>query len=251
MSGSYGAAGARGLDEFSRCRAAGRVLHWKRCGRRSSHPAARLAPFVRQFTFVEADEQATRVLVPDGTAIARLPVRRPRLRRGRAASSCACRTRRSPGCATPRGGCARRPAAEWCWRRSTPARRPRILPRAAARALRRDGPARRRSLRRAAVGDRRARARGEGPRVARRRVRGTSCSRACDARGSIPWSPRRPAGSRPTPPACASRRSRARSVSARTGSRSASAARSGRRPSSSRRSCACAARSTRTARARR
>jgi len=33
-------------------------------------PSPRLAPFVRQFTFVEADEQATRVLIPDGTAIA-------------------------------------------------------------------------------------------------------------------------------------------------------------------------------------
>jgi AraC-like DNA-binding protein len=33
-------------------------------------PGPRLAPFVRQFTFVEAAEQATRVLIPDGTAIA-------------------------------------------------------------------------------------------------------------------------------------------------------------------------------------
>ena len=33
-------------------------------------PCPRLAPFVRQFTFVEAEEQATRVLVPDGAAIA-------------------------------------------------------------------------------------------------------------------------------------------------------------------------------------
>ena len=33
-------------------------------------PGRQLAPFVRKFTFVEADEQATRVLVPDGTVIA-------------------------------------------------------------------------------------------------------------------------------------------------------------------------------------
>jgi AraC-like DNA-binding protein len=33
-------------------------------------PSPRLASFVRQFTFVEADEQATRLLVPDGAAIA-------------------------------------------------------------------------------------------------------------------------------------------------------------------------------------
>lgn len=33
-------------------------------------PAADLAPFVREYTFVETDEEATRVLVPDGAAVA-------------------------------------------------------------------------------------------------------------------------------------------------------------------------------------
>jgi AraC-like DNA-binding protein len=33
-------------------------------------PSRQLAPFVRTFTFVETDERATRVLVPDGTSIA-------------------------------------------------------------------------------------------------------------------------------------------------------------------------------------
>ncbi|MET0555178.1 MAG: helix-turn-helix domain-containing protein [Vicinamibacteria bacterium] len=33
-------------------------------------PSPALEPFVRQFTFVEAEQQATRVLVPDGTAVA-------------------------------------------------------------------------------------------------------------------------------------------------------------------------------------
>src|SRR5687767_11598120 len=33
-------------------------------------PAADLAPFVREYTFVETHEEATRVLVPDGAAVA-------------------------------------------------------------------------------------------------------------------------------------------------------------------------------------
>jgi AraC-like DNA-binding protein len=33
-------------------------------------PSRHLAPFVRQFTFVEADQQATRLLVPDGATVA-------------------------------------------------------------------------------------------------------------------------------------------------------------------------------------
>ncbi len=33
-------------------------------------PGADLAPYVREFTFVETDEEATRVLVPDGAAVA-------------------------------------------------------------------------------------------------------------------------------------------------------------------------------------